>query len=173
MGILMKVLFVAVIAITIIAFVWKEATSVLPAKVVTYIRVGGVLLTIILGTLCCNMDFGNILSEILRTTATSFDFAFVICVNVLAYLVIKLVDKLNGNKVVSTWNKRVITLVCALIMGVIYFSLKLGDVKVVLNSIILSFVFWSWIMKPILAFFNIDYRKFIELEDNEPNQYPK
>lgn len=51
MGILMKVLFVAVIAITIIAFVWKEATSVLPAKVVTYIRVGAVLLTIILGTL--------------------------------------------------------------------------------------------------------------------------
>lgn len=51
MGILMKVLFVAVIAITIIAFVWKEATSVLPAKVVTYIRVEGVLLTIILDTL--------------------------------------------------------------------------------------------------------------------------
>ena len=51
MGILMKGLFVAIIAITIIAFVWKEATSILPAKVVTYIRVGGVLLTIILGTL--------------------------------------------------------------------------------------------------------------------------
>lgn len=119
------------------------------------------------------MDFGNILNEILRTTATSFDFAFVICVNVLAYLVIKLVDKLNGDKVVSTWNKRVITLVCAVLMGIIYFSLKLGDVKVVLNSIILSFVFWSWILKPILAFFKIDYKKFIELEDNEPNQYPK
>ena len=118
------------------------------------------------------MDFGNILSEILRTTATSFDFAFVICVNVLAYLVIKLVDKLNGNKVVSTWNKRVITLVCALIMGVIYFSLKLGDVKVVLNSIILSFIFWSWILKPIFAFFKIDYKKLI-IEDDEPNQYPK
>ena len=118
------------------------------------------------------MDFGNILNEILRTTATSFDFAFVICVNVLAYLVIKLVDKLNGDKVVSTWNKRVITLVCAVLMGVIYFSLKLGDVKVVLNSIILSFVFWSWILKPILAFFKIDYKKFI-IEDDEPNQYPK
>ena len=51
MGILMKVLFVAVIAITIVAFVWKEATSFLPAKVVTYIRVGGVLLTVILSTL--------------------------------------------------------------------------------------------------------------------------
>lgn len=118
------------------------------------------------------MDFGNILNEILRTTATSFDFAFVICVNVLAYLVIKLVDKLNGDKVVSTWNKRVITLVCAVLMGIIYFSLKLGDVKVVLNSIILSFVFWSWILKPILAFFKIDYKKFT-IEDDEPNQYPK
>lgn len=118
------------------------------------------------------MDFGNILNEILRTTATSFDFAFVICVNVLAYLVIKLVDKLNGNKVVSTWNKRVITLVCAVLMGVIYFSLKLGDVKVVLNSIILSFVFWSWVIKPILSFFKIDYKKFI-IEDDEPDQYPK
>lgn len=51
MGIFVKVLFVTIIAITIIVFVWKEATSVLPAKVVTYIRVGGVLLTIILGTL--------------------------------------------------------------------------------------------------------------------------
>lgn len=51
MAILMKVLFVAIIAITIIAFVWKEATSILPAKVVTYIRVGGALLTIILSTL--------------------------------------------------------------------------------------------------------------------------
>lgn len=118
------------------------------------------------------MDFGNILNEILRTTATSFDFAFVICVNVLAYLVIKLVDKLNGDKVVSTWNKRVITLICAVLMGIIYFSLKLGDVKVVLNSIILSFVFWSWILKPILAFFKIDHKKFI-IEDDEPNQYPK
>lgn len=57
MGILMKVLFVAVIAITIIAFVWKEATSVLPAKVVTYIRVGGVLLTI-LGTLLFLLQYG-------------------------------------------------------------------------------------------------------------------
>lgn len=51
MGILMKVLFVAIIAITIIAFVWKEATSILPAKVVTYVKVGGVLLSIILATL--------------------------------------------------------------------------------------------------------------------------
>lgn len=107
-------------------------------------------------------SFEGILNEILSTTAASFDFAFVICVNVLAYLVIKLVDQANGNKVVSTWCKRVITLCCAIVMGVIYFSLQLGDVKVVLNSVILSFVFWSWILKPILSFLKVDYKKFIE-----------
>lgn len=112
------------------------------------------------------MGFGSILSEILSTTAASFDFAFVICVNVLAYAVIKLVDKLNGDKVVSTWCKRVITLCCAVVMGVIYFSLQLGDVKIVLNSVILSFVFWSWILKPILSLLNVDYKKFIEDESN-------
>lgn len=51
MGILMKVLFVVVIAITIMAFAWKEAASILPTKVITYVKVGGVLLSIILATL--------------------------------------------------------------------------------------------------------------------------
>lgn len=112
------------------------------------------------------MTFGSVLSEILTTTASSFDFAFVICVNVLAYLVIKVVDRLNDDAIVSTWCKRVITLCCSIVMGVIYFSLQLGDVKVVLNSVILSFVFWSWILKPILSFFKIDYKKFVEEDIN-------
>lgn len=51
MGILMKVLFVVVIAITIMAFAWKEAVSILPAKIVTYVKVGGMLLSIIFATL--------------------------------------------------------------------------------------------------------------------------
>lgn len=51
MGILMKVLFVVVVAITIMAFAWKEAVSILPAKVVTYVKAGGVLLSIIFATL--------------------------------------------------------------------------------------------------------------------------
>lgn len=61
--------------------------------------------------------------------------------------------------------KRVITIACAFILGIIYFSLKLGDVKVLINSIILAPVLWSWIIKPILVRFGIDYRK-IEREDN-------
>lgn len=111
------------------------------------------------------MSFLSLLEEIIRTTAESFDFGFVISVNVIAYLVISVIDANNGPKPVKTWTKRVITIACAFILGIIYFSLKLGDVKMILNSVILSFVSWSWIIKPILVRFGIDYRK-IEREDN-------
>lgn len=51
MGIFVKVLFVTIIAITIIVFVWKEITTILPVKVVSYVKIAGVLLSVILGTL--------------------------------------------------------------------------------------------------------------------------
>lgn len=51
MGIFVKVLFVTIIAITIIVFAWKEITTILPAKVVSYVKIAGVLLSVILGTL--------------------------------------------------------------------------------------------------------------------------
>lgn len=105
------------------------------------------------------MEFLGILQSILSTTASSFDFAFVISVNIVSYLVIKVIDENNGPKAVKTWTKRAITLSCAIILGILYFSLHLGDVKVVINSAILAPVFWSWIAKPILAKFGIDYRK--------------
>lgn len=53
MGIFVKVLFVTIIAITItiIIFAWKEITTILPVKVVSYVKIAGVLLSVILGTL--------------------------------------------------------------------------------------------------------------------------
>lgn len=50
MGIFVKVLFVTIIAITIIVFAWKEITTILPVKVVSYVK-ASVLLSVILGTL--------------------------------------------------------------------------------------------------------------------------
>ena len=52
MGIFVKVLFVTIIAIIIIiVFAWKEITTILPVKVVSYVKIAGVLLSVILGTL--------------------------------------------------------------------------------------------------------------------------
>ncbi len=55
------------------------------------------------------MSFLSLLEEIIRTTAESFDFGFVISVNVIAYLVISAIDANNGPKPVKTWTKRVIS----------------------------------------------------------------
>lgn len=99
----------------------------------------------------------EIFNNTITTVINSFDFAYCISVNVLTYIIIKLIDSLNGKKVISTWSKRIVLLVVILSTGVLY-NLIGCDNKILLNSAILSPVFWSWIMKPICKYFKIDYK---------------
>ena len=99
----------------------------------------------------------EIINNTITTVISSFDFAYCIIVNILTYLIIKLIDSLNGKKVISTWSKRIVLLVVILSTGVLYN--KIGcDSKILLNSAILAPVFWSWIIKPICKYFRIDYK---------------
>lgn len=98
------------------------------------------------------------LTTIISSVITdNFDFSYCICVNILTYLIIKLIDSLNGDKTVSTWSKRIVLLVVIFSTGVLY-NLIGCDNKILLNSAILSPVFWSWIIKPICKYFKIDYK---------------
>lgn len=99
----------------------------------------------------------EIINNVITTIINSFDFAYCISVNVLTYLIIKIIDSLNGNKTVSTWSKRIVLLVVIFSTGVLY-NLIGCDNKILLNSAILSPVFWSWIIKPICKYFKIDYK---------------
>ena len=99
----------------------------------------------------------EILSNTIQTTLESFDFAFCIIVNVLTYLIIRLINDRNGHKDLTTWSKRLILLLVIFFTGGLYVLLDC-DVKTLINSAILAPVFWSWIMKPICKCFNIDYR---------------
>ena len=99
----------------------------------------------------------EIINNIITIIISSFDFAYCISVNILTYLIIKIIDELNGKKDVSTWSKRIVLLVVILSTGVIY-NLIGCDNKILLNSAILSPVFWSWIIKPICKHFKIDYK---------------
>ena len=99
----------------------------------------------------------EIFNNTITTVISSFDFSYCISVNILTYLIIKLIDSLNGNKTVSTWSKRIVLLVVILSTGVLY-NLTGCDNKILLNSAILSPVFWSWIIKPICKYFKIDYK---------------
>ena len=99
----------------------------------------------------------EVLTNIIQTTLESFDFAFCIAVNILTYLIIKVWDEKNGNKVLTTWQKRSVLLIVILSTGVLYYVLGY-DTKTLVNSAILAPVFWSWILKPICKKFKIDYK---------------
>ena len=99
----------------------------------------------------------EIIINSIQTTLSSFDFAYCISVNVLTYLIIKIIDSLNGKRDVSTWSKRIILLAVILFTEVLY-NLIGCDNKILLNSAILSPVFWSWVIKPICKYFKIDYK---------------
>ena len=84
----------------------------------------------------------EIVTNVITTVISSFDFAYCISVNILTYLIIKIIDNLNGKKDVSTWSKRIVLLVVIISTGVLY-NLIGCDNKILLNSAILSPVFWS------------------------------
>ena len=97
------------------------------------------------------------LSEIINTTLASFDFAYCIIVNILTYIVIKIITEAR-NKDIKTWVKRVILLICILLTGVVYYAIG-QDIRLIINSGILSTVSWDLIFKPICKKLHIDYKK--------------
>ena len=98
------------------------------------------------------------ISQIINTTIESFDFGFCVAVNILTYLIIKLIDELNGSCKVTTWTKRSIMLISVISISIAYYITG-NNPKLIINSAILAPVFWSWIGKPICNKLNIDYRK--------------
>lgn len=98
------------------------------------------------------------ISQIINTTIESFDFGFCVAVNILTYLIIKLIDELNGSCKVSTWTKRVVMLIAVIVISIVYYITG-SNPKLIINSAILAPVFWSWIGKPICDKLNIGYRK--------------
>ena len=99
----------------------------------------------------------EILSNTIQTTLESFDFAFCIIVNVLTYLITRLINDKNGHKDLTTWSKRLVLLFVILCIRVLYYLLG-NNTKTILNSAILAPVFWSWIIKPICKHFKVDYK---------------
>uniref|UniRef100_A0AAU8MHI1 Holin n=1 Tax=Geladintestivirus 5 TaxID=3233137 RepID=A0AAU8MHI1_9CAUD len=101
------------------------------------------------------------ISQIINTTIESFDFSFCITVNVLTYLIIKLIDEINGSRKVTTWTKRSVMLIAVIVISIAYYITG-NNPKLIINSAILAPVFWSWIGKPVCDKLNIGYRKYNE-----------
>lgn len=85
----------------------------------------------------------NILEQIIN----NFDFSYMLIINVLTYVLIEIFNKKFNLKI---WCKRLILLICIIIVTICYKFIGYDNNIVLLNSAILSPISWSWIFKPII-----------------------
>lgn len=91
--------------------------------------------------------------------STHFDLSFMLCVNILTYILIKVIDDLNGDKVVGTWTKRLVMIISCFAIAAGYRAGGYEETVILINSSVLAPVAWSWIFKPILKKLGVDYKQ--------------
>lgn len=99
------------------------------------------------------------ITKIIDALISNIDFVYMLTVNVLTFLVIKIIDELNKQKKVDKWFKRVIATVAGLIIAVPLILFDDAKISVMLYSFILSFVSWDILFKKIVKLIKLDYKK--------------
>lgn len=98
------------------------------------------------------------IDSIINQVISNFDFAYMLCCNVLCFIMIKTHDEFNGNRKVPTWNKRLYLMIAIFVLGVVYYYANEVKITVLVNSAVLAPVFWSWVASPVLKHFGIKYK---------------
>lgn len=88
-----------------------------------------------------------------------FSLEYMFSVIMASYLVIKLVDAINGEKVVPTWMKRVITFIVGVILFVVFMKFTDETVQCLMASFFSAVFVYDTAIKVIIRKLNIDYRK--------------
>ena len=99
------------------------------------------------------------IDNIINGLISLFDFAYMLGINIITYIFIQIWDNLNGEKFLTTWQKRLMMLLATVISLVAYKICHYDNNIVLFNSTIAAPVFWSWVLKPILTKFGIGYKK--------------
>lgn len=99
------------------------------------------------------------MEQIINQLIANFDFALILIINIITYFIIKIIDELDGDKIPTTWQKRFVFLIVAIIMGILYKYITDVPTNIIINSCIIAPVAWSWLAKPIADKFGIDYKK--------------
>lgn len=101
----------------------------------------------------------EIINQIIQTIINSFDIAYCLVVNLLTYVLISAITTTIRKQITRGW-KRVILCISILIVSITYYQFGSIDVRVLINSIILAPISWSWVFKPICKRMNWDYKDF-------------
>jgi hypothetical protein len=99
------------------------------------------------------------INSIIQQIITNFDLAYIITINILTYILIKITDYFNGTKQVKFWIKRVYLVISIIIVTILYILFTNIPNNILINSAIATPVFWSWILKPIISKTKFDYRQ--------------
>ena len=60
------------------------------------------------------------MEQIINQLIYNFDFALILIINIVTYFIIKIIDEIDGDKIPTTWQKRFVFLIVAIIMGILY-----------------------------------------------------
>lgn len=100
------------------------------------------------------------IEEIILKLIDNFDFTYMLVINVLTYIIIQIIQTADINVKMSVFLKRIILICSILLVTCLYkiFEYKQDNI-ILINSAILSPVFWSWVIRPIFNKFNIGYKR--------------
>lgn len=105
-----------------------------------------------------NFSMDKFIDVIVNGILSNFDFGFMFIVNVLTYIIIKVIDYFNGDNKVPTWQKRCVLVISIATMAGIYIAAGYDNTIMLINSAVLAPVFWSWVVSPILKKLGVGYK---------------
>lgn len=105
-----------------------------------------------------NFSMDKFIDVIVDGILSNFDFGFMFIVNILTYIIIKVIDYFNGDNKVPTWQKRCVLVISIFTMAMIYIASGYDNTIMLVNSAVLAPVFWSWVVSPILKKLGVGYK---------------
>lgn len=76
-----------------------------------------------------------------------------------SYLILKLIDALNGDKVISTWLKRSVTCLVGVVLFIMFVEFTDVTVQCLVASFFAALFVYDSAIKTIIRKFDLDYRK--------------
>lgn len=99
------------------------------------------------------------MDAIINQIISNFDFAYMFVVNILTYILIKIIDWANGNKIVPIWQKRLLLIISIIIVACVYTFVGYDNKIILVNSSIIAPIAWSWVLRPIFIKLGAGYKQ--------------
>lgn len=99
------------------------------------------------------------MDAIINQIISNFDFAYMFVVNILTYILIKVIDWANGNKIVPIWQKRLLLIISIIIVACVYTFVGYDNKIILVNSSIVAPIAWSWVLRPIFIKLGAGYKQ--------------